>query len=102
MGDAIRWMSPRRHPPRSAGHAAHRSGADRAVRRASLGGESAGTGPHRRRPGDGRGVLAGPLAPAGRPTFAVVVVIEDSNNLAEAEQVGRSLLRNVLAINEES
>ncbi len=39
------------------------------------------------------------LAPAGRPTFAVVVVIEDSNNLAEAEQVGRSLLRNALAIN---
>jgi cell division protein FtsI/penicillin-binding protein 2 len=40
------------------------------------------------------------LAPAGQPTFAVVVVIEDSNDLAEAEQVGRSLLRNVMGTNE--
>jgi peptidoglycan glycosyltransferase len=40
------------------------------------------------------------LAPAGQPTFAVVVVIEDSNDLAEAEKVGRSLLRNVMGTNE--
>jgi peptidoglycan glycosyltransferase len=40
------------------------------------------------------------LAPAGQPTFAVVVVIEDSNDLAEAKQVGRSLLRNVMGTNE--
>jgi peptidoglycan glycosyltransferase len=42
------------------------------------------------------------LAPSGRPTLAVVVVVEDTNNIAKAEQVGRSLLRNVMATVDET
>jgi peptidoglycan glycosyltransferase len=51
-------------------------------------------------------VLAGPegsmhawylgLAPAGEPRYAVVVVVEDSDDLAPAQEAGRSLLMEVM------
>jgi peptidoglycan glycosyltransferase len=36
------------------------------------------------------------LAPASDPLYAVVVVLEDNDDLSDAEQIGRSLIRNVL------